>query len=64
MVSKLLKLLNRDITTMNQAALVLAVFSLLSQLCGLLRDHLLASLVGPSSTLDVYYAAFRIPVFI
>ena len=64
MVSKFFKLLNRDITTMNQAALVLAVFSLLSQLCGLLRDRLLASMVGPSATLDVYYAAFRIPDFI
>src|SRR5690606_23595807 len=62
--SKFFKLLNRDITTMNQAALVLAVFSLLSQLCGLLRDRLLASMVGPSAELDVYYAAFRIPVFI
>jgi len=49
---------------MNQAALVLAVFSLLSQLCGLLRDRLLASMVGPSASLDVYYAAFRIPDFI
>ncbi|MFZ4500379.1 MAG: murein biosynthesis integral membrane protein MurJ [Minisyncoccia bacterium] len=56
--------MNRDITTMNQAALVLAVFSLLSQLFGLLRDRLLASMVGPSAALDVYYAAFRIPDFI
>ena len=64
MVSKFFKLLNRDVTTMNQAALVLAVFSLLSQLCGLLRDRLLASMVGPSASLDVYYAAFRIPDFI
>jgi len=64
MVSKFFKLLNRDVTTMNQAALVLAVFSLLSQVCGLLRDKLLASMVGPSASLDVYYAAFRIPDFI
>ncbi len=49
---------------MNQAALVLAVFSFLSQVFGLLRDHLLASLVGPSANLDTYYAAFRIPDFI
>lgn len=49
---------------MNQAALVLAIFSVLSQLFGLLRDHLLASRVGPSANLDVYYAAFRIPDFI
>jgi putative peptidoglycan lipid II flippase len=61
MVSKILKFLNRDLFTMNQAALVLAVFSFLSQVCGLLRDHLLASLVGPSANLDTYYAAFRIP---
>ncbi len=64
MVSKLLKILNRDVTSMNQAALLLAIFSLLSQLCGLVRDRLLASLVGPSATLDVYYAAFRVPDFI
>lgn len=49
---------------MNQAALVLAVFSVLSQVFGLIRDRLLASLVGPGATLDVYYAAFRIPDFV
>ncbi len=49
---------------MNQAALVLAVFSVLSQLFGLIRDRLLASLVGPSAMLDVYYASFRIPDFV
>lgn len=64
MVSKIIKFLNRDLFTMNQAALVLAVFSFLSQIFGLLRDHLLASLVGPSANLDVYYAAFRVPDFI
>ncbi len=64
MVSKILKFLNRDLFTMNQAALVLAVFSFLSQVFGLLRDHLLASLVGPSISLDTYYAAFRIPDFV
>lgn len=64
MVSRFFKILNRDVATMNQAALVLAIFSLASQLMGLLRDRLLASLVGPSAGLDVYYAAFRIPDFI
>ncbi len=49
---------------MNQAALVLAVFSFLSQIFGLLRDRLLASLIGPSAGLDTYYAAFRIPDFV
>lgn len=64
MVPRLLKFLNRDVASMNQAALVLAVFSVASQLCGLARDHLLASLVGPSVSLDIYYAAFRIPDFV
>ncbi len=64
MVPKLIKFLNRDLFTMNQAALVLAVFSFLSQVFGLLRDHLLASLIGPSAALDTYYAAFRIPDFV
>ncbi len=64
MVSKLLKFLNKDIAGMNQAALLLGAFSLVSQLFGLLRDHLLASFVGPSASLDVYYAAFRVPDFI
>lgn len=49
---------------MNQAALVLAVFSVLSQFIGLFRDRFLASVVGPSASLDVYYAAFRVPDFL
>lgn len=64
MVSKFFKLLNRDIVSMNQAALVLAIFSFLSQICGLFRDRLLATLVGPSMALDTYYAAFRVPDFV
>lgn len=64
MVSKFFKLLNKDVATMNQAALLLGIFSFLSQVFGLLRDRLLASIVGPSAHLDVYYAAFRIPDFI
>lgn len=64
MVSKFLRFLNKDITTMNQAALVLAVFSVLSQLIGLFRDRFLASVVGPSQALDVYYASFRVPDFL
>lgn len=64
MVSRLLKVFNRDIVSMNQAALVLAVFSVLSQVFGLIRDRLLASTIGPSAALDAYYAAFRIPDFV
>jgi putative peptidoglycan lipid II flippase len=64
MVSALLRFLHKDISSMNQAAVLLGVFSLVSQIFGLVRDRLLASFVGPSASLDVYYAAFRIPDFI
>lgn len=49
---------------MHQAALLLGAFSLLSQLIGLLRDRLLAGNLGPSTSLDVYYAAFKLPDFL
>ncbi len=42
-------------------SLYLAIFSLLSQVFGILRDRLLAHYVGVGPTLDVYNAAFRIP---
>lgn len=64
MVSKIIKFFKRDLFSMNQAALVLAIFSFLSQAFGLIRDHLLASVIGPSMSLDTYYAAFRIPDFV
>lgn len=40
---------------------MLAAFALLSQLLALVRDRLMAAEFGASHTLDVYYAAFRIP---
>ena len=46
---------------MHEAAILLGVFSLVSQLIGLFRDRILASTIGPGPTLDIYYAAFRIP---
>lgn len=46
---------------MHQAAYLLAGFALGSQLLALLRDRLLASAFGAGHTLDLYYAAFRIP---
>jgi len=35
--------------------------TLISQVLGLVRDRLLAGTFGASTTLDIYYAAFRIP---
>ncbi len=49
---------------MHEAAYLLGVFALLSQVLGLLRDRLLAHAFGASALLDVYYAAFRIPDFL
>jgi putative peptidoglycan lipid II flippase len=37
------------------------VFALLSQILALFRDRLLAHFFGAGATLDVYYAAFRLP---
>lgn len=45
-------------------ALVIAFFSVLSRLAGVLRDRALAAHFGAGSVLDAYYAAFKIPDFI
>lgn len=61
MVSKVLQFFNREVGAVNQAALLLGIFTLLSQLLGLVRDRLLTSRVGVGAELDVYYTAFQIP---
>lgn len=45
-------------------ALVIAVFSVLSRLLGVVRDRLLAGEFGAGPVLDAYYAAFKLPDFI
>ena len=64
MVARLIALLYRETHDIHAAAYVLAVCALLSQLLALFRDHLLAGAFGAGSTLDIYYAAFRIPDFL
>ena len=49
---------------MHEAAYLLAGFALGSQLLALVRDRLLAGEFGAGHTLDLYYAAFRIPDFL
>jgi putative peptidoglycan lipid II flippase len=49
---------------MHEAAYLLAGFALASQLLALVRDRLLASEFGATHTLDIYYAAFRVPDFL
>lgn len=61
MIRKIFKAVNRGWQGMHEAAILLGVFSLISQLIGLYRDRMLAHTIGPSATLDIYYAAFRIP---
>lgn len=64
MVKKLLTFLYKETRSLNQAAFLLGLFAFLSQLLAFLRDRLLAHVFGASATLDIYYAAFRIPDFI
>ncbi|HPN96444.1 MAG TPA: murein biosynthesis integral membrane protein MurJ [Candidatus Moranbacteria bacterium] len=47
--------------TVASAAFLITVAGLASRMLGLLRDRFLASSFGAGDTLDVYYAAFRIP---
>lgn len=64
MVRSILKFLNRESNGINEAALLLGGFALLSQILGLIRDRTLAHFVGVGPMLDIYYAAFRIPDFL
>lgn len=64
MVKKILNILNRQSYGVSEAAILLGSFTLLAQILALFRDRALAHFIGPSSTLDIYYAAFRIPDFL
>src|SRR3989344_3560711 len=64
MVKKVFHLLNREISGLHEAAYLLGACALLSQFLALFRDRIFASVFGASRTLDLYYAAFRIPDFI
>ena len=61
MFSLLGKFFNNKSQKVSSAALTVAFFGLLSRFFGLWRDRLLAGQFGATRTLDVYYAAFRIP---
>lgn len=49
--------------TITSAAAIVALFSILSRFVGFIRDRILAGAFGAGDTLDVYFAAFRIPDF-
>ncbi len=61
---RFLSAVGREVRGMHEAAYLLAGFALLSQLLALLRDRILAAQFGAGHTLDLYYAAFRIPDFL
>ena len=56
-----LRFLSSEVRGLHAAAYVLAACALLSSLLALVRDRLLAHTFGASTTLDIYYAGFRIP---
>lgn len=61
MVTRVLTILYKEVRGLHQAAYVLALFTLASQILAIVRDRILAHEFGAGYELDVYYAAFRIP---
>ncbi len=55
------QLFRGETKTITGGAILIGALSLASRLIGLLRDRIFASTFGAGDTLDVYYAAFRIP---
>lgn len=58
------RLWNGETNGLTAAAIIVGGASLTSRVIGVLRDRVLASSFGAGDTLDVYYAAFRLPDFI
>jgi putative peptidoglycan lipid II flippase len=61
MVKKFFASLGSEISNLHQAAYLLAIFALISQILGLVGERILAFMFGAGHTLDLFYAAFRIP---
>lgn len=61
MVQSILRTLSTSVRGLHQAAYLLALFTLGAQILGLIRDRIFAHEFGAGATLDLYYAAFRIP---
>lgn len=64
MVKRWFSVIGREIRGLHEAAYLLAAFAFLSLILALVRDRLLALTFGAGHTLDIYYAAFRIPDFL
>ena len=61
MVRQIFSFFYKETHKLHQAAFLLAVFSLISQILGFVRDRSLAHYFGASTNLDIYYAAFKVP---
>lgn len=61
MARKVFGILERRIGGLHEAAYLIALLTLGSQVLALFRDRLLAASFGAGEVLDVYYTAFRIP---
>lgn len=57
-------ILNREFKVVLSAALTISFFSLVAKLLGLVRNRIFAGEFGAGDTLDIYFAAFRIPDFL
>lgn len=55
------RLFSHAATSVASGAIIVGAFSALSRVIGFLRDRILAGAFGAGDTLDVYYAAFRVP---
>ena len=60
-MEKIFRIFTKESVSINQAAFFLGLFTLLSQVLALFRDRSIAHFIGPSASLDTYYAAFRVP---
>ncbi len=58
------KFFNSQTKSIGWAAVLIGISVLISRLLGLIRDRLLAGQFGAGESLDVYFAAFRIPDFV
>ncbi len=56
-------ILNKEFKVVLSAALTISFFSLVAKLLGLVRNRIFAGEFGAGDTLDIYFAAFRIPDF-
>jgi putative peptidoglycan lipid II flippase len=60
-LKQLIGRLNKQSQSITSAAIIIGGLSLVSRFLGIFRDRVLAEKFGAGDTLDIYYAAFRLP---